>query len=244
MRKSPEVLRISQWLETPTGHVVAYGLVSISPVGGIALDLVNQSEVAVRVIAAGIIVLCVGIPVVYWVCGRSLLRGIEESLRLQRHVQVARASREAGEEGPKGRSAAEEELFSARRRVKGMVIYSFLSCAKVVVILLFAVSSKYGIENPLLFFATPMALVPSVWNAINIQCHARRTKLGSEWLLSGGSLNSGQPFMARLSSTARRLSGTGRISYTAKRFSGIARWQPRNQENQVVPTELPGVMPC
>ena len=220
--------------------MVAYGLVSISPVGGIALDLANQPEMAVRAIAAGIIFLCAGVPVVFWVCGKSLLCGIEESLRLQRNIQAARASRPAAKEGLAPRSAAEEELLSARRRVKGMVMFAFFVCGKVVGLLLFAASSKFGTEIPLLLFATPMALVPPVWNIINIQCHAGRTKLGSEWLLSGGISNTGQPFLARLSSNARRLSGSAGLSSMARRFSGMTTWHAR--ESQVVPTELPGLV--
>ena len=247
MRKSPQVLRISRWLETQAGHIAAYGLVSISPVSAIVFDLNSHPEVAIKVTAAGIILLCLGMPVVFWVCGSSLVRGIDESLRLQQRVHAARTTW-GSEDGLKNIQSVQHDLKAARTKVKRMVAFSLFICGNVIVVLLFAVCSKYGTAAPLLLFATPMALFPSIWNSINIQLHGRRSRTIDQWRLSGGDLTFGGHFAARLSGTARRLSSTSiLVTDTARRLSGSAagRWSARKQgNNQVVPTEIPLSPPC
>jgi len=178
MRKSPEVLRICQWLETPAGHRVAYGLVSISPVCTIVLDLVNHPETAMEVLAAGIIALCgLCMPTMFWVCGRSLIRAIDESVRQQQQNRqetlVAHGKEDEGHERKHSR------LMRARQTVKMIALTAFVVCGKVTGLLLFAVCSRYGTATPLLLFALPMCIIPALWSILHIQLHAGRTKVDS-----------------------------------------------------------------
>jgi len=244
MRESPAVLQISRWLESQAGHRKAYGLVSMSPVCALTLDLTNHPEMAIRVIAVGIVILVSVIAVVFWVCGRSLMRGIHVSIRLQQNVFITKTKGGPGK-GSDDLSNVEQDLMAARRKVKAMIAFALFSCGNVGGLLLFAVCSKYGTQTPLLLFATPMALVPPIWNSVNIQLHGGRSKIGNPWVLSSDSLSMRVPIVARLSGTARRLSATSSLlSGSAIRLSmSTSRW---NARNQVIPTDLPASssLPC
>ena len=176
MRKSPEVLRISRWLETLAGRRMAYGFVSIAPVCALVLDMTNHPETAMEVIATGVILLggaCM--PAIFWVCGRSLIRAIDASiLQQQQDVSAANGKRHEAQD------SKQRSLMRARQKVQTIVMVAFFVCGKVTGLLLFAVCSKYGTAVPLLLYAPPLVYVPPLWSMLHIQLHAGRTKLSSD----------------------------------------------------------------
>lgn len=193
LQKSPEVLRLSRWLETRPGHYVTYSLVSIAPVVAVALTFANCAEEAVKTISAGILVLATSVIASFWVCGKSLLKGIDESLRQQQQKQeqlqkmgVTRVNGKEARTSLHDHSSGEAMLLAARAKVNKMVFFAVAILAKVVCMLLFAMASRYGLETPLLFFVSPMTLVPPIWNIVNVTVHRGRTKLSSSGVASHG----------------------------------------------------------
>lgn len=179
------------------GHYVTYGVLSIAPVGALILNIANYAEVGVKLLAAGVIVLAISVFTAFWVCGRSLLRGIDQSLQQQaqqqqqlQRVGVVRAN---GKETPSkhDRSKGDAMLLAARTKVKMVMVFTFVVLTKVVFLLSFSILSPYGVEAPLLFFISPMTLVPPIWNIVNVKIHQGRSKLSREYVLSSSDLRSG-----------------------------------------------------
>lgn len=194
LRRSPEVLAISTWLESPVGHYVTYTLVSIAPACAVVSDLVNNMETGLRWIAVGVIVLCSSMTIIFLVCGKSLLHAINESVRkqeermlLDRDASIVDETTTAGMSGASKRSrssARRDALLVARRKVKMVVFFAVTTLAKVVGILMVGLLSKYGMASPLILFLAPLGLIPPVWNVAHIQVHSKRTKLRNEMSLS------------------------------------------------------------
>ena len=186
---------MSRWLETRTGHCVMYSLVSIAPVGAVILAFANCTEEAVIMISAGILVLAISVMITFWVCGRSLMHGIDESLRQQQkqreqllHMGAIRVNGKEVSTSPQDRrSSGDAMLLAARKKVKTVVIFAVGILSKVVGMLIFAMASPYGLETPLVLFLSPMTLVPPVWNIVNVTIHRGRTKLSSSSGVVAGS---------------------------------------------------------
>ena len=229
LQASPEVLRVSRWLETRNGHYITYSLVLIAPLGGVILALANYREEAVKMVSAGVLVLATSAMLLFSVCGRSLLRGIDESLKNQQQKQeqlqqlgVIRVNVEGKRVSvsPQDRGGSDAMLLAARKKVKMVVIFVVISLVLVDCTLIFAMASRYGIETPLVLFVSPMSLVPPIWNIVNVTVHRGRTKLPSK----GVSAKSGQ---SRVKSSS--------LSHVLVR--------PRSRPHQVVATETPMAFP-
>lgn len=205
---------------------MTYSLVSIAPVGAVILTFANFTEAAIRLISAGIIVLSIFMFIAFWVCGKSLLNGIDESLQRheqqQQQLQKMGVLRVTGKEVStplQGRGSADPMLLAARKKVKTVVIFAIAILTKVICMLLFAIVSPYGVEIPLLLIVSPMTLIPPIWNIVNVVIHRGRTKLSRGLLLSpGGVASYGQSRLASLSA-----------SYV---------WPSRSRQHQVVATEM------
>lgn len=242
MRKSPEILAVCTWLETPLGHRLACTAVSMAPVSALALTSSGSDSVmAIKFISGGIVALCFVMSAGFTVCGRSLLRAIDESLLLQ---QQQEESRERGQRmsvsgGREHSNTAQSEkrycnggdpfLRKARRKVKIVVVVANFLCVNVAVILAFAVCTNYGSEAPLLVFVIPMAYMPPMWNVAHIQLHSGRTKLSRS-----GSISLRPPRPRERPS----------LTITVE-VPGVMGAHLGNQHrHQVVPTEMHSISPC
>ncbi|CAM9948494.1 unnamed protein product [Hapterophycus canaliculatus] len=237
MRKSPEVLAICTWLETPIGHRVAHTAVSMVPVSALALTASGRhSLLAMKLISGGIITLCILMIIGFTTCGRSLMGAIDGSLLLQKQQtetrEMAQRMRVAGARKDsnavqleKGQRSGDPSLLKTKRKVQMVVIIADALCFKVAVILVFAICTKYGGEAPLLMFLVPMILLPLIWNLGNVQLHAGRSKL-------------------RRSGSISRLPPRLRRASESEAVLGIIGAHFRNQQQtHVVPTEMRSISP-
>lgn len=223
LQRSPEVLRISLWLESAVGHYVSYTFVSIPPVGAVVLAVANRPEAAVRLITFQVLVLAPMLSASFLVLGKSLLKGIDESLqRQQRRSQqlqsmgVVLDHEKEPSTRSSGRSSGDLMLLAARKKVKKVVMFTVALPTQTASMLLFATVSRYGAEAPLVFFFFPMTFTPPIWNIFNVTIHQGRTQLS-------------------------RLSSGGVSRYTRTRMSSLSStfsWRRRSsQPRRVVPTE-------
>ena len=231
LQLSPEVLKISRWLESSVGQYLTYGVVSIAPVCAIVLDLVNRTEAAIRLITFQILVLGSLLLAVFYVCGKSLLKGFDGSLQqhkqMQDELQQMRVIMVKGKDAsssapssPAGRSSSGDAiLLAARAKVKKVVVFAVSLLTNVLSMMLFAIVSPYGVEAPLLFFFIPMTLVPPIWNAVQVTIHRGRTRLPQGLLSSSIAASHGGQ--------------TGRASIST---SFAWRSTPNRQPHRVVPT--------
>ena len=149
MQKSTRVLAISQWLEKPTGLRVALSVVSIVPVVAAVFDIAGRTVTGVKLASLGHIFQGTLVLVVFWICGKSLTRAIDESLEQQekRAKNDHRASTE------------KEKLITAKKKTGKMLGFVLQQVIMISIVNSFAVFSEYGTAAPLLLFGLPMALV-------------------------------------------------------------------------------------
>eukprot|EP00903_Cladosiphon_okamuranus_P014086 g13093.t1 len=83
MRRSPEVLAISLWMEKPFGSRVTCSMMWIAPLVALIFDLAGLTHHGMRAMAVGILFLAVAIGITFVIGGSSLVNAINESLRQQ-----------------------------------------------------------------------------------------------------------------------------------------------------------------
>ncbi|CAM9667119.1 unnamed protein product [Ectocarpus fasciculatus] len=171
MSECPEVVALSTWLERPRGYIMACCTLCIGPIVATGVALANYSESAVRMVALGGVLVGVLIPAVFWVCGRSLIRAINNSLQLQA------ASESVWKAEGHERSAGYQALLNAKRKVMRVMVVTASLIFPALAVVWLAIFTPYGLEAPLLMFCIPIGLVPPIWLSMNVQLHAKRSRL-------------------------------------------------------------------
>ena len=223
LQRSPEVLRFSLWLESSVGHYAAYTFVSIPPVGSVVLAIAGRAEAAVGVITLQVLVLAPCLSASFLVLGKSLLKGIDDSLQQQQQrqqqLQAMGVTPEHGKKpstasSPGRRSSGDLMLLAARKKVKRVVMFAVALPTQTACMLLFAAVTRFGTEAPLLLFFFPMTFTPPIWNIVNVGIHQGRTQLS----LSGGGPSFRRPRISSIS------------------ISSLS-WRRRSQQRQVAAVE-------
>lgn len=210
MQESPELIVISNALERPVGQCAAYGVVSIGAVVGTMLAAAKRSQAAIKVASVAFMFLIVFSTLVIWKCGMSLLRAINGSLQNCLHRNsITNTTTAAGEQDNDtvgGRIRGDPSLLAARKKTKKVVSFTLQMGLQAIVMLIFAVSSKYGTAAPLILFGIPMGFMPLLWHGFNVQLHAGRSQpSGSQGIYAGtsGELQPALGFGGRLVSILR-----------------------------------------
>lgn len=200
MRETPEILAISGALERPVGQFSSYGVSSIGGAVATILAATNHPQAAVKVASVGFMFLIVCVNLAIWKCGTALLRTIDRSLRnssvnskpnsptAAAAVAAAEPEAEGGREEGRhhaGTAAAEgagrrkvgggPNLLAARKTIKIAMMVCLTMAVQTVLMLMFAVVTRYGTDAPLLFFGISMGLAPLLWYFLNVQMHAGRS---------------------------------------------------------------------
>lgn len=180
------MLAIASRMEKPAGRRAACTAMWIAPAVGLILDLADLSHYGMRAVAVGILFLATVIGTTFTIGGISLVNAINESLRqheqqrqetataLKAATAVAAttrgdededeqadgADRAAGGGGGGGDltlpGASDRPLLAARQKVVRMMVFAIQSVVMVMVLLLVAIFTGYGVAAPL-----PLYLVPS-----------------------------------------------------------------------------------
>lgn len=138
-----------------------------------------------------IVVLSLFLLVAFWMCGKSLLKGIDQALeqhqQKQQQLQKMGVIRVNGQEVGtplQDLSSGDPLLLAARKKVRMVVVFAIVVLMQVIAMLLFAIVSPYGTEAPLVVCISPMTLVPPIWNIVNVAIHRGRTKVSRGLLFS------------------------------------------------------------
>lgn len=215
------MLTLSAWLETRAGHSLACTAVSIVPCVATILAVGGHPETAFKMTAAGILVMSSFVSGSFWICGKSLIRGIDQSL-----VEKAKAREDAKggkhdniEDIEDHDEFGDQTLLATRKKVKWML--SFVSRQLVLMgfVLMLAIFTKYGTAAPLLLFDTPLVVMSILKLIIVVQLFAGRSKLST---LQGLRYGAG---------------GHPRISRAPKSLTYLI--NSRSRRGQVVPMENP-----
>ncbi|CAN0110918.1 unnamed protein product [Pylaiella littoralis] len=247
MQQYPEMLKTSSWLQTPIGRYVVCGAISAAPGVGLALIIAGRNDLAIKVMSVGVVLQAVIVAGSFWKGGRSLVKAIDVSLQQhllqQQMVMTMMSTLETTiieqedttarvgtvEEDVMMQGGGEDEsLLGAKRRVNRMVTFALELTAGESSVLLFSVCTTYGTAAPLPLFVAPMALLPLIWDIVNTQLHAGRSKVRD-----GGS--SGRRLSVQTSLASRR--NSTRKSSISRRASSI--YSSLSGKVQVVPNEEP-----
>ncbi|CAM9397948.1 unnamed protein product, partial [Pylaiella littoralis] len=107
-------------------------LVSVAPAVSVVFDLGGRTESALRLITVGVIVLCFAVAGTFLVCGKSLVRAIDESIR-QQQPKLLEGNFSAVDENcvaavggslKPSTSVANAKLPAARRKVKIVITFA------------------------------------------------------------------------------------------------------------------------
>ncbi|CAM9155797.1 unnamed protein product [Ectocarpus sp. 13 AM-2016] len=217
-RESPEIIALSAWLERPRGYITACCTMSFAPGVATVLALAKYTESAVRFIALGGVIVGTIILAVFWVCGRSLMRAIDTSLQLQ--TSFPSTGKVEGQNGGRGYRT----LLEAKRKVRRIMTVTAGLLVPAIAVVAMAIFTPYGIQAPLLMFCVPFGFVPQIWLSMNIQLHAKRSRLRQG--------HTGTPISAWAS---------GPLSRPAP--SRLLNSLPRPHEGRIVPTNDPLSVP-
>lgn len=79
--KSPPIRILSDYLESSVGNYSSWALFAIIPAVAVYFDVVGRTEVGIKMAAWGHVFLELGMGIAFWVCGNSLKRVVDESLK-------------------------------------------------------------------------------------------------------------------------------------------------------------------
>lgn len=166
MERSPEMLALCAWLETPAGHHASCSAVSTIPAAAIVLAVVDRQEAAMKMTAAGILFVGTTFMGVFWECGKSLISAIDESIEM-------RKTRVEWKDGDGGNEA----ILAVRKKVRWTMGFAARQITLMGSVLAFAIFSKYGTAAPLLLFDIPMVIVTMIKQTVAVQLFAGKSKL-------------------------------------------------------------------
>jgi len=112
--KSQEILAISKWLESPAGFYTILGMVWTVSGAAMFLAFAGRITISLKLVAGGITFTALGVGRVFWICGNSLKRVIDESLDSTKR----RRSSIGMEEAPVTKDVL--KLISARSKTTGI----------------------------------------------------------------------------------------------------------------------------
>lgn len=157
MQGSLEFLALLRFLESPAGSFMTWGVATSLLGVAVALALLQNSTVAVKVLTTGGILFNLLIVVVVCTCRMFLIRAIDNSLRAQQDAMIVEGSQ------PLPRSAGNLVLLASRKKIKTQIVTSVPQVIVFDPILLFATFSKYGEAAPLLLFGVLLGVMPPIW---------------------------------------------------------------------------------
>lgn len=86
---------LSNWMETPVGNYSSWALFAIIPAVAVYFDVIDRIETGIKMAAWGHVFLETGMGTVFLVCGVSLKRVVDDSLR-RNSARIAASAEAAG----------------------------------------------------------------------------------------------------------------------------------------------------
>ena len=129
-----------------------------------------------RLVSVGILLLVWGTMSTFWVCGMSLLRAIDKSLKEKKKEQ--KEDERGGLEG--GNTyvlPVDQFLLAARKKIKLIMLLTGFVSAMLTAKLSVAVFTVYGMAMPMPLVGMALAHLALIWHGINVQLHSGRTVL-------------------------------------------------------------------
>lgn len=114
---------VSNWLQEPVGYYTMWGVFWTVSASSIVLNVSGHTIAGVKLTAWGLTFTSVGIGTVYWICGVSLRKVIQESLESQSRRRSSSGMKEAV-------SREVKDLMAARDKAKSVTAFVVLQVGR------------------------------------------------------------------------------------------------------------------
>ena len=232
LKKDAFVLNVSAALTHPVGRAISFSVVSTGGTFLICMASIDGTGQGYKIASIAYIIVTVTRIVVIIMCSRSMVQMIDRSMKRHAAKQRADGAAKAGTGG--GGVKVDPKLVAARKTILSALFFCIKLTSVASAVLLFALVTEYGSDNPIVFLATPLAFGPMIALSFHIQLHSKRNKLSPVSPQSPNSaINS-----ANVSSRGATTSHHPSLRNTYDQLPGH-RGSPNASSHMVVPMETP-----
>ncbi|CAN0050817.1 unnamed protein product [Ectocarpus sp. 12 AP-2014] len=176
------ILKASTALAHPVGRCLTFSSVSIGAVVLIFLTLIASTGQGYNIAAIAYIVVTVLRILLIVLCSRSMINIIDGSMARDIVSQRAQDAHSGGSvSGGDSTSAkkikADPKLVAAKRTILSALFFCITLTSIASAVLIFALATEYGNNNPIVFLALPLAYGPLIALSFHVQLHSKRNKV-------------------------------------------------------------------
>ncbi|CAB1111708.1 unnamed protein product [Ectocarpus sp. CCAP 1310/34] len=176
------ILKASAALAHPVGRCLTFFSVSIGAVFLIFLTLIASTGQGYKIAAIAYIVVTVLRILLIVMCSRSMINIIDGSMERDIASQRAQDAHSGGSVlGGDSTSAkkikADPKLAAAKRTILSALFFCITLTSIASAVLIFALTTEYGNNNPIVFLALPLAFGPLIALSFHVQLHSKRNKV-------------------------------------------------------------------
>ncbi|CAM9815256.1 unnamed protein product [Ectocarpus sp. 4 AP-2014] len=176
------ILKASAALAHPVGRCLTFSSVSIGAVFLIVLTLIASTGQGYQIAAIAYILVTVLRILFIVMCSRSMINIIDGSMARDIASQKAQDAHSGGcVSGGDSTSAkkikADPKLAAAKRTILSALFFCITLTSIASAVLIFALTTEYGNNNPIVFLALPLAYGPLIALSFHVQLHSKRNKV-------------------------------------------------------------------
>lgn len=168
---------MSAALTHPVGRLISYSVVSIGGVFLVCLTSIDWTGQGYKIASIVYIIVTVTRVVIILMCGRSMVKMIDKSMKRHADKQRADGAADAGGDRAAVKITADPKLAAAKKTILSALFFCIKLTSAASAALTFALVTEYGTDNPIVFLATPLAFGPMVALSFHIQLHSKRNKV-------------------------------------------------------------------
>lgn len=175
LKKDALVLQVSAALTHPLGRFTSFCTVSVGPVFLAILTSIDSTGQGYKITSIAYILVTVTRIIVIVMCSRSMVDMIHKSMERHAAKQRADGATDGGHNGT-AKIVADPKLAGAKKTILSALFFCINLTSIASAVLLFALVTQYGSDNPIVFLATPLAFGPMMALTFHIQLHSKRNK--------------------------------------------------------------------
>ncbi|CAM9984843.1 unnamed protein product [Ectocarpus fasciculatus] len=175
------ILKASAALTHPVGRYLTFSSVSIGAVFLILLTLIAWTGQGYKIAAIAYIIVTVLRILLIIMCSRSMINLIDGSMARDIAKQRAHGAQSdrsvlSGDCPGASKLKADPKLAAAKRTILSALFFCISLTSIASAVLIFALTTEYGTDNPIVFLAMPLAYGPLIALSFHVQLHSKRNK--------------------------------------------------------------------
>lgn len=175
LKKGAFVLKVSAALTHPVGRCISFSVVSVGAVFLVILTAIDWTGQGYKITSIAYILVTVTRIVVIVMCSGSMVDMIHRSMERHAAKQRADGATDAGHNGTR-KIVVDPKLAGAKKTILSALFFCINLTSIASAVLLFALVTDFGSDNPIVFLATPLAFGPMIALTFHIQLHSKRNR--------------------------------------------------------------------